>query len=210
MVWREGFSLGFVFLLSAVAHGQNSTTTNMETLKTTPKTVAWGYYDAKAAPILRAKSGDTVEIQTPVAAISAQEKNQPIVYVKHLEPPLDYPPVARVARLRGTIAIKLKIAANGIVLSAESSAGDKSTTGFDILKADAERLLKTWTFGCVGCMPDVPFEHTIRFRFEFDDDPTVQDLMRVTMNLPDEVTIISSTVRCDHCSSSEPSKKGNH
>src|SRR5215470_2126316 len=34
------------------------------TLKPTAKTVAWGYYDAKAAPVLRVKSGDTVEIQT--------------------------------------------------------------------------------------------------------------------------------------------------
>ena len=34
------------------------------TLKPTPKTVAWGYYDAKAAPVLRVRSGDTVEIQT--------------------------------------------------------------------------------------------------------------------------------------------------
>src|SRR5258708_27508941 len=34
------------------------------TLKPTPKTVAWGYYDAKTAPVLRVKSGDTVEIQT--------------------------------------------------------------------------------------------------------------------------------------------------
>jgi acetamidase/formamidase len=34
------------------------------TLKPTPKTVAWGYYDAKAAPVLRVKSGDTVEIET--------------------------------------------------------------------------------------------------------------------------------------------------
>src|SRR2546427_9460110 len=34
------------------------------TLKPIPKTVAWGYYDAKAAPVLRIKSGDTVEIQT--------------------------------------------------------------------------------------------------------------------------------------------------
>src|SRR5882724_2673029 len=34
------------------------------TLKATPKTVAWGYYDAKAVPVLRVKSGDTVEIQT--------------------------------------------------------------------------------------------------------------------------------------------------
>ncbi|HVT83181.1 MAG TPA: hypothetical protein VHM90_21260 [Phycisphaerae bacterium] len=31
-------------------------------LKATPKTVAWGYYDAAAAPVLRIKSGDRVEI----------------------------------------------------------------------------------------------------------------------------------------------------
>jgi acetamidase/formamidase len=33
-------------------------------LKATPKTVAWGYYDAGAPPVLRIKSGDTVEVQT--------------------------------------------------------------------------------------------------------------------------------------------------
>jgi acetamidase/formamidase len=33
-------------------------------LKATPKTVAWGYYDAKATPALRIKSGDAVEVQT--------------------------------------------------------------------------------------------------------------------------------------------------
>src|SRR6516162_1469606 len=38
------------------------------TLKATPKTVAWGYYDAKATPVLRVKSGDTVEIQTLITS----------------------------------------------------------------------------------------------------------------------------------------------
>jgi acetamidase/formamidase len=33
-------------------------------LKATPKTIAWGYYDATAAPVLRIDSGDTVEIET--------------------------------------------------------------------------------------------------------------------------------------------------
>src|SRR5215467_12714270 len=36
------------------------------TLKATPKTVAWGYYDAKAAPVLHVKSGGTVEVETLV------------------------------------------------------------------------------------------------------------------------------------------------
>jgi acetamidase/formamidase len=33
-------------------------------LEPTPKTVAWGYYSAAAAPVLRVKSGDTVQIRT--------------------------------------------------------------------------------------------------------------------------------------------------
>jgi len=41
---------------------------NSYQLKPSPKTVAWGYYDAKTPPVLRIKSGDTVEIQTLVAA----------------------------------------------------------------------------------------------------------------------------------------------
>ena len=34
------------------------------TLKATPKTVAWGYYDAAAPPVLHIHSGDTVEFET--------------------------------------------------------------------------------------------------------------------------------------------------
>src|SRR3954462_11509942 len=33
-------------------------------LKASPTTVAWGYYWSQAKPVLRIKSGDTVEIQT--------------------------------------------------------------------------------------------------------------------------------------------------
>src|SRR5882762_9349332 len=55
----------FGILLSAWSlPGRQASTSATYTLKATPKTVAWGYYDAKAAPVLRVKSGDTVEIQT--------------------------------------------------------------------------------------------------------------------------------------------------
>src|ERR1043166_8411377 len=37
-------------------------------LKPTPKTVAWGYYDASTPPVLRVKSGDTVEVQTLITS----------------------------------------------------------------------------------------------------------------------------------------------
>src|SRR5882762_3102775 len=54
-------SVGLGILLSVTSLSAQQAT---YTLKATPKTVAWGYYDAKAAPVLRVKSGDTVEIQT--------------------------------------------------------------------------------------------------------------------------------------------------
>lgn len=41
-------------------------------LKPTPKTVAWGYYDAGTQPVLRIKSGDTVEIQTLITSSPAR------------------------------------------------------------------------------------------------------------------------------------------
>ena len=41
-------------------------------LKPTPKTVAWGYYDAATAPVMRVKSGDTVEVQTLITSSPAR------------------------------------------------------------------------------------------------------------------------------------------
>jgi acetamidase/formamidase len=40
-------------------------------LKATPKTVAWGYYDAAAPPALRIQSGDTVEVHTLITSSPA-------------------------------------------------------------------------------------------------------------------------------------------
>ncbi len=42
------------------------------TLKPTPKTVAWGYYDASTPPALRVKSGDTVEVHTLITSSPAR------------------------------------------------------------------------------------------------------------------------------------------
>jgi acetamidase/formamidase len=53
-----------VALLFVIANAQEST----YQLKPTPKTVAWGYYDASTPPVLRIKSGDTVEVQTLITS----------------------------------------------------------------------------------------------------------------------------------------------
>src|SRR4029450_12913236 len=56
-------TIAFVLLMRQGVAAQEKVT-----LKATPATVAWGYYDAKAAPVLRIKSGDTVEIQTLITS----------------------------------------------------------------------------------------------------------------------------------------------
>lgn len=58
-----------VFLVAPLrAQAPAQASGNFYQLKPTPKTVAWGYYDAKTPPALRIKSGDTVEMQTLVTA----------------------------------------------------------------------------------------------------------------------------------------------
>src|SRR5260370_15785570 len=46
------------------AGAQERTTSATHTLKAARKTVAWGYYDAAAEPVLRIQSGDTVVFET--------------------------------------------------------------------------------------------------------------------------------------------------
>src|ERR1044072_640950 len=61
-----------VWLLAAVVVTSNGQQTEpagaTHTLKPTPKTVAWGGYEAATAPVLRIKSGDTVEVHTLITS----------------------------------------------------------------------------------------------------------------------------------------------
>jgi acetamidase/formamidase len=53
-------------------------------LKPGPKTVAWGYYDATAKPVLRIASGDTVEVETLITS-SPQRLEQAFVPADQVE-----------------------------------------------------------------------------------------------------------------------------
>jgi acetamidase/formamidase len=48
--------------------GGNTGRNTTHKLKPTPKTVAWGYYEAGTPPVLRIKSGDTVEVETLITS----------------------------------------------------------------------------------------------------------------------------------------------
>lgn len=57
-----------ILLTTNAALAQQAPPQAQYTLKATPKTVAWGYYDASTPPALRIKSGDTVEVQTLITS----------------------------------------------------------------------------------------------------------------------------------------------
>jgi acetamidase/formamidase len=58
-----------IALVSSMASGQQPRGQATHSLKPTPQTIAWGYYDASTPPALRVQSGDTVEIQTLLAGV---------------------------------------------------------------------------------------------------------------------------------------------
>src|ERR1700692_881664 len=62
------FALAFLLLAASLSAQQPASKPPQYSLKPTPKTIAWGYYDASTAPVLRVKSGDTVEIQTLITS----------------------------------------------------------------------------------------------------------------------------------------------
>jgi acetamidase/formamidase len=59
--------LGFSVLAPTLS-AQQASSSATHRLKATPKTIAWGYYDASTPPVLRVKSGDSVEIQTLITS----------------------------------------------------------------------------------------------------------------------------------------------
>jgi len=68
MNWRYALAVVEVLSAAALSFAAQAGAQTAHTLKPSPKTVAVGYYDAKAAPVLRVKSGDTVEIQTLITS----------------------------------------------------------------------------------------------------------------------------------------------
>jgi acetamidase/formamidase len=63
-------AVGILVLIPPPLEGQQpegAAGTKVHTLKPTPRTVSWGYYDATSQPALKIKSGETVEVQTLLA-----------------------------------------------------------------------------------------------------------------------------------------------
>jgi hypothetical protein len=131
----------------------------------------------------------------------AQAALDPLIFVKHVEPPLHYPRLARITQIQGVAIIRIFIGSDGTVTKTKplTREEDPQATGHPLLIEEAEKLVKKWTFGCANCEPGKPYEHTIKFTWLLKGDGILYDDTVVSMDLPNEVTITASPVQCDHC-----------
>ena len=127
-----------------------------------------------------------------------QEEKQPVFYIKHLEAPLHYPPLARQVQIQGTVIVKLTIATDGKVLAAESP------DAHPLLKYDTEKLPRKWALGCAFCSSATPYEKTIKFVYHLEGEGISYDDTRVVMDLPQEVLITASPGECDRLPKNHP------
>jgi hypothetical protein len=131
----------------------------------------------------------------------AQE--QPLVYVRHVEQ-LAYPPLGSAAGIQGVIKIKLKISPEGKVIDAVLLSDEGTPKPHPMLVTDSIALIKTWTFGCFNCAAGVPYEHVFTFVYKLEGAPRFDRTTKVVMDFPNEVTVISQPMECDHCGSVAP------
>jgi acetamidase/formamidase len=69
---RNGLTVTAACALALSGTAQVAPATAAKTLEPTPSTVAYGYYDAAAVPVMRIRSGDTVRIHTLITSTPAR------------------------------------------------------------------------------------------------------------------------------------------
>lgn len=124
----------------------------------------------------------------------AQRQYVPHVYIKHMSP-LSYSNIARVARIQGTIVVRLMVRGDGKVVGATASSPSHSpeqpANAVDIVLVPwTTRMINQWVFGCSGCKSDDVYEYSITFVYRVEGKSQEKPGLKVKKDLPDEITLI--------------------
>jgi hypothetical protein len=140
----------------------------------------------------------------PILFVADGQTQNPVhVCVRHLTSPARYPVVARQARIQGTVTASLRIGVDGVVNEVVVAAQDPILVAHPILQTETQRVVRQWTFQCQSCASGTSFEHMIKFTYRLEGEDAPYDDTKVTIDLPDEVTIIARPPVCDHCPASQ-------
>jgi len=115
----------------------------------------------------------------------------PLITVKHLES-MQYPSLARQARLQGSISIRLRISSEGTVVDAVASTSDALLREHPLLQTETVKLVRKWTFGCANCAPDADYDHVLIFVYRIEGRESQYNNSHFTIDLPDRVTVITN------------------
>lgn len=133
----------------------------------------------------------------------AHAQEHPLVYVRHLEQ-LYYPPLAAAARIQGTVKLKLTISPDGKVEYSETLSNDVTPRAHPLLENTSIAFAKTWTFGCFNCAAGAGYTQVVTFTYRLEETAKSYPTSTVVMNLPEQVTLTSQPMLCDHCPSPAP------
>jgi TonB family protein len=92
-----------------------------------------------------------------------------------------YPPLARMAKLEGSVTVEIEINADGKVTSAKAAGADP------ILQRAAETNIRLWTFGSRTESADSPQKHTVVYVYKLTKE--YMRCAQVILHLPDRVEI---------------------
>lgn len=105
----------------------------------------------------------------------------------------EYPVVARLRGIQGTVTVGVQIGTNGKVMWAHGSGADP------ILVKAADANARDWIFGPFPAKFKFPFYHEITYVFRLRGHPTgnAPEGCDVTTNLPDRIEISATPVTGD-------------
>lgn len=124
----------------------------------------------------------------------AQDQSAGHLFIKHMGP-LIYSPLARTARVQGTVIVKLMIAGDGKVIGATASSssdkpGQPGNAVDVILVPWTTRMIGQWVFGCSGCKSDDVYDYSITFVYRVEGKSQHKPGLKVKRELPGEITLI--------------------
>lgn len=116
-------------------------------------------------------------------ALSALCRAAEPVWVRDIVVP-DYPILAKMALLQGSVRVDIEIGPDGKVLLAKGSGGDP------ILLRAAENNVSRWSFVVASEVKDFPLKHTVIYLYKIQGERVVNpECPTVVLHLPDRVEI---------------------
>ena len=132
---------------------------------------------------LRASSLLGALVGSFVLMAACQPRSQ--IYVRDVVVP-DYPWIALMARMEGTVSISLDIGADGKVQAVHAAGADP------LLMRAAEDNVRNWSFGFAGKPRGLPVRWTVLYVYKLAGSTVQPPCPTVTMHLPDRVEITSA------------------